>query len=160
MRQGEQLVSSIGTRRRLRALAAIGWTFGEIGTELGGWNHTTVQKLASERSDQCWLSTVQAVRGVYDRLSMTPGCSAYARNRAARQGWLPPLAWDDEMIEDPDYVPLEQVMRDWEQALTEDRAWEARHKKRLARQRKAAERDSEFLARQREREQTARESAA
>lgn len=35
---------------------------------------------------------------------MTPGPSNRVRARAARAGWAPPLAWDDN-IDDPDAVP-------------------------------------------------------
>ncbi|WP_295694431.1 hypothetical protein, partial [Lapillicoccus sp.] len=45
------------------------------------------------------------VRQVYDRLSMTPGPSPTARARAAARGYAPPLAWDDDTIDDPRALP-------------------------------------------------------
>jgi hypothetical protein len=105
------------------------------------------------------------VRVVYDRMSMTPGTSAYARNRAERQGWLPPLAWDDEMIEDPDYVPAEQVLRDWELAAGMHREWIKNAQKKAARAARTAEERQRELERraawrQRQRGQQREEQAA
>lgn len=36
----------------------------------------------------------------YDVLWMRPGPSSQARALAARRGWVGPLAWDDEVIDD------------------------------------------------------------
>lgn len=43
---------------------------------------------------------------VYDELSMTLGPSNITRLRAEAKGWPPPLAWDDDRIDDPAYNPM------------------------------------------------------
>ncbi|WP_205859648.1 helix-turn-helix domain-containing protein, partial [Phycicoccus flavus] len=54
------------------------------------------------------LVTVQRwreVRDVYDRLSMTPGPSPETRGWAVKLGYAPPLAWDEDTIDDPTATP-------------------------------------------------------
>jgi hypothetical protein len=36
---------------------------------------------------------------------MTPGPSDYYRNKARGLGWAPPLAWDDDLIDNPQAKP-------------------------------------------------------
>lgn len=129
-RLGHRRVDALGTRRRLQALAALGWPFRVVSVELG-WEPTMAQKLT--KVDRVWADTAADVRVVYDRLSMTPGPSEQTRRRAARAGWLPPLAWDDDRLDDPDYVSGEQVLRDWDAALAEHKRWRERERKRAAR---------------------------
>lgn len=93
-------INGVGTRRRLQALVAIGWTQRLIGQELG-----VVQSRVKALTHQDGVTARVAfeVRDVFDRLSMTIGPSNPTRIRAAAKGWLPPLAWDD--IDNPDEVP-------------------------------------------------------
>ena len=59
------------------------------------------------RPDRGWVAAAgwRRTRDVYDRLSMTPGPSQVCRDRARARGYLPPLAWDDDSIDDPRAVP-------------------------------------------------------
>lgn len=98
LNRGPLLVDATGTRRRLRALAAIGWPNAAIGA-LAGADHSTVS--AWSNNARVRAGTADTVRRVYDELSMTPGPSAKVRQIAARKGWAPPLAWDDDSIDDP-----------------------------------------------------------
>ncbi|MEW2483606.1 hypothetical protein AB0876_28870 [Mycobacterium sp. NPDC049093] len=93
-------INGIGTRRRLQALVAIGWTQQLIGRELG-----VVQSRvrAMTYQDGVTAQVAFSVREVFDRLAMTVGPSQATRVRAAAKGWLPPLAWDD--IDNPDETP-------------------------------------------------------
>lgn len=93
-------INGAGTRRRLQALVAIGWTQRLIGQELG-----VVQSRVKALTHQDGVTARVAfeVRDVFDRLAMTVGPSNPTRVRAAAKGWLPPLAWDD--IDDPNEVP-------------------------------------------------------
>lgn len=96
------LVDSAGTVRRVQALVAIGWTLTEIAAE-AGWTVGNLSGLVSA-GERVTAGTARAFAAVYDRWSMTPrtGASAdRARRFAARRGWLPPLAWDDDRIDDP-----------------------------------------------------------
>jgi len=101
-------VPSTGAIRRLRALQRLGWSLSAIGHAAGhteSWPHSiTRQTVISTRTDK-------EVRAVYDALSMripvgtTPNEIAAitrARRYAERQGWPPPLAWDDDAIDLPD----------------------------------------------------------
>ncbi|MCX8559813.1 hypothetical protein OS122_02725 [Mycolicibacterium mucogenicum] len=96
------VVDGIGVRRRVRALAAIGWTRRLIAEEAGLTSDQLNQVM--DREGPVLGSTAAAIRGVYERLCMTPGQSNLVRLRAARYGWAPPLAWDDD-IDDPTAVP-------------------------------------------------------
>lgn len=99
-----RLVDGIGTRRRLQALAAIGWTYAEIAARIGK-NTPAVQRVAQGCDPRVRTVTAEAIRRVYEQLSMTPGPSTLVRGYATRHGWPPPLAWDDDLIDDPDATP-------------------------------------------------------
>lgn len=97
-------VDATGTCRRVRALLALGHTvaaqagwYGTTQDTVDRWMYGRVQWVTRQRAEQ--------VRRCYDEFSMTPAAPGYgadrARRRAARRGWPPPLAWDDERIDDP-----------------------------------------------------------
>ncbi len=94
-RQPALVVSSLGTARRLQALAAIGWSVIALADQLG-YHRSGVANLQVRRRAQILRSTADRVAEVYERLSMTLGpADVRTRKRAARLGWAPPLAWDD-----------------------------------------------------------------
>ena len=95
---------SIGTARRIRALVAIGYTQAELAREIG-MHESWVCKLAKGDRAQVNSATVTRVTEVYNRLSMTPGLSDRARRHALRHGWPPPLAWEEDEIDDPAVKP-------------------------------------------------------
>jgi hypothetical protein len=59
----------------------------------------------AQKSSRVHRGTAGQVARVYDELAMTPGPSTRARDAAARRGWVPPLAWDDDEIDDPQARP-------------------------------------------------------
>lgn len=91
--------AAAGTARRLRALIAIGYTPHLLSRELGLASRH-IYALFGER-DRVPMATAQAVTGLFDRLEMTPGPSQPARGLARKLGWAPPLAWDEDSIDDP-----------------------------------------------------------
>lgn len=100
------LIDVCGTRRRLQALACIGWPLPAIGALLDREpsNLWRVQR----RSRHVQADTARAVRDLYERLCMTPYTGRRAsvtRQRAADAGWTPPLGWDEGEIDDPDAKP-------------------------------------------------------
>lgn len=103
------LVDPTGTQRRMRALYALGWTQRRM-VQMAGMSSRTVNELLI-RDDYPDLNVVTRakVRDLYDRLSLaTPpqyGQATYARRLAAERGWAPPLAWDDDTIDDPAAEP-------------------------------------------------------
>jgi transcriptional regulator with XRE-family HTH domain len=110
-------IPSLGAARRLQALVALGWSQHKIATRLGilPANFTPLilgrQTLITARHDR-------AVRALYDELSMqlppqaTPGQRSSvtrAQRHAKRNGWAPPLAWDDAFFDDPDGHPATET---------------------------------------------------
>lgn len=106
-------VDSTGTRRRLQALATLGWSLTQIADRAGLTDRQPLDKAMHD--DVTGAATAKAVRDVYDQLwdqqppkATTRGAASAAarvRNKAARLGWHPPLAWDDESIDSPDAEP-------------------------------------------------------
>jgi hypothetical protein len=98
-------VPAHGAHRRIRALQALGWSLRDINVELGCANRHTgfASTLLGEAT--ILASTLERVIAVYDRLSMTPGPSNLARAKAAAKGYPPPLAWDEDAIDDPRACP-------------------------------------------------------
>ncbi|MGQ0843849.1 MAG: hypothetical protein ACT4QF_06910 [Sporichthyaceae bacterium] len=99
-----------GARRRLRALACLGWSVAEVAAciaELPDQDpvgESTLDAIRSGRTDVGVRPQFdRAVRAVYALLCMRhapPGRSATrARTHAAKVGWLPPLAYDDEDLD-------------------------------------------------------------
>ena len=97
-------VGTTGTTRRLRALVAIGWTQTELARRID-WDLANLNCIVLARRTAVTVDTARMIAALYDELSMTPGPSLRARRLAERRGWLPPLAWDDEQIDDPDHQP-------------------------------------------------------
>lgn len=101
------LVDGTGARRRLQALVAIGYELGWLWEQLKGTrNHSNCHAFMYS-GRPILAANAAAVRRLYDELSMTPGPSNRARSHAARRGWVPPLAWDDEAIDDPNATPAD-----------------------------------------------------
>ena len=109
------LVDGTGTRRRLRALIALGWPAKTLQGRLGGSSRSTWYLTNPEigESTPVRATTRDAVRALYDELSLTvpPPSRAVTRARgiAAARRWVPPLAWDDEAIDDPAARPSRGV---------------------------------------------------
>lgn len=94
-------VPAIGAQRRIQALMALGWPARDIlpATCMAG------QVIRPGRRTVSAL-TWRAVSDSYDRLSMSRGTGKLALNRARREGWPPPLCWDDDDIDDPNAQPF------------------------------------------------------
>jgi len=135
---GPRKVSPVGTRRRVQALVAIGHTMKDLAAALDPpISDTALQKVM--KREFVYREKAAQIAALYDQLWETPGGSVKSRRRALKFGWLPPMAWDDERLDDPDYVPLEQVLRDWDEALAIHREWVKAERKRLARAARTAE---------------------
>lgn len=92
-------VDITGTTRRLQALVAIGYTQAELARRLGITSANSTALFHAE--GQVLAVTARRVADLYDRLSMTSGPSQAARARARKLRWAPPLAWDDDTIDNP-----------------------------------------------------------
>ena len=93
-------VPSVGAVRRVQALMALGWRKADLEAE-----GVPTGQLVTRSRDLISVEGWRQVRDVYDRLSMTLGPSQAARDRAAARGYHPPLAWDDDTIDDPRATP-------------------------------------------------------
>jgi hypothetical protein len=105
------LIDATGTRRRLQALVAVGWSGAELMRRIGVLG-TDFPKLLDR--DRVLVRTDRAVRALYEELWDTPPPASTRWERATRSralafaaahGWVPPLAWDDDTIDDPDAAP-------------------------------------------------------
>jgi hypothetical protein len=92
------MVPSAGSVRRLQALAALGWNPTQLAERMGT-NPENVQNMRRGRSTEVTRMLHDRVAAVYDELQGTPGPSASTRSWAERFGWAPPLAWDDDTID-------------------------------------------------------------
>lgn len=110
-------VDATGIRRRIQALMALGWSIQSM-ADTAGTTHRVVQ--TALRSQSITRAKADRITAMYDRLSMRlppertgteRQSAARARNRAHADGWPPPLAWDDETIDDPNSRPYRHQRR-------------------------------------------------
>jgi len=108
------LVDATGTRRRLQALVAAGWSQARLAGSLGmtGANFGTML----HSGGQVTAARAGEVRDLYDRMWNRPPpqatrhekiAASRARSYAAGQGWPVPLGWDEEALDDPHGKPAE-----------------------------------------------------
>lgn len=103
--------SSTGTRRRLQALVHQGWSIARLAQQLDA-NRQRLDRILHD--GETTVATHRAVVELYDRLwdqappqhdQRTRIAYSRARRYASDRGWVGPLAWDDETIDDPDATP-------------------------------------------------------
>ena len=102
----ETFVDRHGTVLRIRALLALGWRHEDMRAESGVVTHLVL----AQPGDRVTWRNRQRVAAMYDRLSMRLGPSRVTAARAAKAGYLPPLALDDDRIDDPAYRPDRSVL--------------------------------------------------
>jgi transcriptional regulator with XRE-family HTH domain len=102
------IVDGTGTRRRLQALVAAGWSQARLAGRLGMLPTNFGPLILGQR--QPTAGTARRVADLYDELwNVAPdaasgyqaGAISRARRHAARAGWAPALAWDEDTIDDP-----------------------------------------------------------
>ncbi|MDM4721135.1 hypothetical protein QTQ03_16580 [Micromonospora sp. WMMA1363] len=102
------VVDATGARRRLQALGAIGWDQSTLGPRIG-WQVGAINLIVRGRRTRIEQATNERIHQMYEELSATPAPDGYAskvaRRAAQRNGWVPPLAWDDDTIDDPHAQP-------------------------------------------------------
>jgi hypothetical protein len=126
--QGPRLVSTLGTRRRVRALARRGWGHAEVSRSIGmdRWAFSKVVCQTEVRRE-----VAEKVRAVYPELAFREGPNHLARCNAERKGWPGPMDWDDP--DNPDEIPACEIEAAHREALAMDRAWRKNHQRRKAR---------------------------
>lgn len=104
-------VDGTGSRRRVQALMARGWSASKLAPIVGLSRFSLTQILDGHGVKE---STRSRIAEVYERLwdvlpplATKPDrvAASRSRNHAAARGWVPPLGWDDESIDDPAAVP-------------------------------------------------------
>lgn len=121
------LTTSAGTQRRLQALMVLGWSLSQIQRATGTsalhrclTRETVTAKLAREVRDfydAHWTSSPKADRP-HAQTAITR-----TRLRAEKAGWLPPLAWDDDTIDDPNLpapVHARRPAKSWQRIYVDD----------------------------------------
>lgn len=102
--QPPAIIDATGTRRRIQGLMALGWPLKDIAAKLGYGSRSRPYRLVTALRIHRRLA--DAVIDIYGQLSMTPGPSKETRRRALKAGFFPPLAWDDDTIDDPNAQPM------------------------------------------------------
>lgn len=105
-------IDGTGTRRRLQALVAIGWSMSELARRMGMLPSNFGTAIHGRR--EVTVATATKARDLYEQLWDTPAPPSgrhgsvpiRARNYARRAGWHVPMAWDDETIDDPTATPF------------------------------------------------------
>jgi hypothetical protein len=101
-RESERVIPAIGTRRRVQALAWMGWPNWAVAERIGYPPGTLTAVIYR---DVVSVRMATRVRAVYGELSGQPGPSKHAAVKARRNGNAPPAAWDDGEIDDPKARP-------------------------------------------------------
>lgn len=83
------------SRRRIRALLALGWRHDDIYARCGIRTHVLLHQTSPRVT---WRNHLRIAR-MYDALSTSAGPSQRTRTRAAAAGYLPPAAWDDDSLD-------------------------------------------------------------
>lgn len=93
-------VPAVGSVRRMRALVAAGYPVAELAERLG-LARAAAAGLLDGSADTVAAGLARSVARLFDALQLRPGPSAAARKYAAVRRWAPPLAWDEEALDDP-----------------------------------------------------------
>ena len=93
-------VDATGTRRRVQALAWMGWPGADVSVRAGLKPRSLTELLGQGRVS---VRVAERVRGVYGELAGTRGPSVMAASQARRLGFAPPAASDD--IDNPEARP-------------------------------------------------------
>lgn len=101
---GGALVDATGTVRRLQALVAAGTPQTRLATHLG-MQDGNFGRLVNGDTVQVTARTRDAVKALYDQLWCPQHPDPHAVAHAKRRDWAPPMAWDDDTIDDPDARP-------------------------------------------------------
>lgn len=104
------LTDGTGTRRRLQALVARGFTLSFLARRLGQDPSNFAKTVRQQR---VYAATARATIALYDELSLadpaghgvSPARAERARRYAAEHCWAPVGAWDEDTIDDPEAFP-------------------------------------------------------
>ncbi|MCX4450634.1 hypothetical protein [Streptomyces sp. NBC_01789] len=124
---GPSKVDATGSRRRVQALAAIGWP-GETVAVRAGLHPRHISTLLQQPT--ILASTAQGIADAYDDLRyrsarrnrVSKRVATRTRNRAAAKRWPPPKYWDESgAIDDPHFTPEYKLTQ--AEILAEEARW-------------------------------------
>lgn len=102
-------VSLVGTRRRLEALATLGWSSRDLAPLLGVAANMIEAWRSGRRYQRIRSDNAARLTELYGRVSDQPSPGRYAlrtKNWATRMGFTPPIGWDDDTIDNPGTKPF------------------------------------------------------
>ncbi|KAB2586055.1 hypothetical protein BS297_07325 [Rhodococcus erythropolis] len=101
--EAREMVDATGTRRRLQALLTNGYRAKDLVTSLG--LHISCQRIIRSEKVSAVIrdSVAQLYRELEDQDQVGP--SDLARERYRGLGYLPPMWWDSDIIDDPSAEP-------------------------------------------------------
>jgi len=127
---GTHWIPALGTARRIQALHTLGYSCMHLAPHTGV-TFQALRGIAAGEWHRVTSTTATRVAALYDELCMTPragttrgerGAIARARGIAARNGWAPPLAWDNiDTDPGPDTVPVDEEGADEPDRVVIDR---------------------------------------
>lgn len=102
------LIDGTGTRRRMRAMAAVGWSLAYQARRLGR-DTSNYTRILNKEDVPVEVVTMRAIADLYTELCAKPVPQGHyadrIRRRAADEGWPGPDAWDNATIDDPASQP-------------------------------------------------------
>ena len=146
---GGVVIDGTGTHRRLQALMTLGWSQSKLAAEIG-YSVRNFNHLVQGKRDVT-VTNARAVADLYERLWNTEppratigdrGAHTRSKRYAADHGWVGPMWWDTDTIDDPTARPnldnttpqntgrgrlAEHVAEDTEWILDDDPTLTARH---------------------------------
>lgn len=99
-------VSSVGSLRRVQALALQGYSRSELARRRGVSMEALIASLGRPTIG---VSIAREIRDLYEELIDTQGPCTRAIRSAVSQGWAPAHAWDEESIDDPGARPTHDM---------------------------------------------------
>ena len=111
--RGGARVNAIGTTRRVQGLAAEGFPIRWVGAQVGIFGQTFYLTAQGARK-VVFFSTAYKIKCLYEKLEndlfpeshgIQPGKAALAQTYARRNGYVRPIFWDWDTIDDPDGIP-------------------------------------------------------
>lgn len=98
-------ISAAGTSRRLQAVAVLGWDTATL-SRMTGVPATTLSKVRHGDAGRVNAAAAAAVTAAYEQIGLSRGPDRRTSMIAVRRhGWVSPLGWDDDAIDDPDAHP-------------------------------------------------------
>lgn len=134
---GTHWVDATGSRRRIQALAVIGYSFERVALMVGTCGPFNLREIAYGKRSRIRFDNEQRIKAVYERIirtgkPYTPSTSCERQGavrimkRAKASGWVSALAWDDDTINDPTARPVGMITAAWEPAGNDDARIERR----------------------------------